>query len=659
MSYDGFYSELSTRASANEIMDIVVEAKDQTLAAEANVELLAQQVEADAAAANASAGEANIAAAEAQAAADSIPAPTFALDLANEVDPLKGATFVGMEGQTLREVIHGLYNDVTPSSTLGTALIKHLMNATGATALSQYALNAEEVSVAVFGVVGDGVTDDTANMLEAINWANSQRITFNPTIGGGGGSAIVKAPVLTIPHNWTVLVSGNLPVPPVLKAKGKATIQSSNNANDIFIGPDTYMVLMQDITFLHGKRQVVVQNPNANAGMWLFERCTFEGSNDYSVACLNTSGGYPVTSTQPIFNECRWIRCKRGLQTQADHTWVCGGWMQPEGDFYDTNTAFIKAEGMVSINNVMTIPGGTFPAKSRWIDNYGAIRCFQTRFGGEGGGLPIVYHFAAPVRYLTGDPKNIECGISFAQCTLYGGAGARPDRGVVVIQGELPTIVRITDCTGPITAEYIKNDPANGGIASIPTYLANIKAAWSGDNLYLEFFYDYSNNKTKFNGTPAMWPADLDTYTYVNGRRYIPWRVKLQNTVAQTNLTSGGTVRLTMPTTIADPYVLQGTTAGDVIVKVPFGAKWARVHGYVELNSHTANNLLYLLRIYYNNNPVVDGTMRYPHSATGIPAIHTYAEFEVSSGQDIDIRVNQNSGGTLTANVSNITVTFE
>lgn len=658
MSYDGFYSELSTRASSNEILDDVIQARDATLAAEANVEVLAQQADSDADAANDSAAAAAASAAAAENAAASIPAPTFALDLANQVDPLKGATFVGMEGNTLREVIHRIYNDNSPSSTLGTALIKHMMNATGATALSQYALNAEEVSVAVFGVVGDGVTNDQAAMLAAINWANSQRVTFNPTIGGGGGSAIVKAPALTVPHNWTVLVTGNLPNPPILKAKGKATIQCANTTNDIFVGPDTYMTYMSDITLLHGKRQVVVQNPNANAGMWLYERVTFEGSNDHAIAFLNTSGGYPVTSSQPIMNECRWIRCKRGVHTQADHTWVCGGWMQPEGDFFDTNTAFIKAEGMFSINNVMTIPGGTFPVKSRWIDNYGAIRASQTRFGGEGGGLPIVYQFAAPVRYTVGDPKNIECGVSFHQCSLYGGAVARADSGILVLQGELPNVYRITDCTGPITGLYIRNDPANGGIANITTYLANLKIAWSGDNLYNEFGFHYSGDKTKQIGTP-MWPAELDTYTYVNGRRYIPWRVKLQNTVAQANLTSGGTVRLTTPTVISDPYGLAGLTSGDTVVKVPAGAKWARVHGYTELNSHTANNLLYLLRIYNNNTPVVDGTTRYPHSATGIPGIHCYAEFEVAFANDIDIRVNQNSGGTLTSNVANITVTFD
>lgn len=545
----------------------------------------------------------------------------------------------------------------TTDVTKGAALANWLFNATGASAISQAVKNSQRVSVASFGVTGVG--DDSAAMIAAINWQLSQRITFNPTIGASVGSAIVNCPVLTIPNNWTVKVQGNLPVWCVLVSEGRSTIQSLDDTKDIMKGADSYYVYTADITFLGGKSQLVKQNNNINAGMWIHERVWFEGSNDYASQDLNTSGSYPVTSTQPIYNECRWIRCKRGLKHQADHAYIVGGWMQPEGDFFDADTAFIHNAGLLSMNMVMGIPGGTFPAKSRWVDNYGALRCMQTRFGGEGGGLPCVYHFAAPTRYLTGDAKNIEMGISFDQCTLYGGNGARADQGIIVLQGQLPPVVRITDCTGPITAPYIKNDPANGGIADITAYIAALKASWSGDDMFLELGYHYNGNKIKFNGTPPLWPAALDIYTYFNGRRYVPRRVKLQNTVAQTNLTSGGTVRLTTPTVISDPYSMAGLTSGDTVVKVPSGVTWARVHGYIELNSHAANDLLYLLRIYYNNLPVVDGTARYAHSATGVPGWHTYAEFQVAAGADIDLRLNQTSGSTLTANVTDITVTFE
>lgn len=545
-------------------------------------------------------------------------------------------------------------NQVDP--TKGSALMGWYLNATGATGMTQSVKNAQRVSVASFGVTGVG--DDTAAMTAAINWQISQRVTFNPTIGAGGGSAIVNCPVLTIPNNWTVKVQGDLPVWCALVSEGRSTIQSLDNAKDIMKGNDSYYVYTADITFLHGKSQLVKQNNNINAGMWLHERVWFEGSNDYASQDLNTSGAYPVTSTQPIYNECRWIRCKRALKTQADHTFITGGWMQPEGDFFDADTAFIYTGGMLSMNMLMLIPGGTFPAKSRWIDNHGAVRAFQTRFGGEGGGLPCVYHYSTPVRYLAGDPQSFECGISFSQCTLYGGSGARPDQGIIVIQGQLPNVVRITDSTGPITAAYIKNDPANGGIADIAVYIAALKTAWSGDDMYGELSYVFTGNKTKFNSGTVKWPAALDTYVYDDKGRFAPWRAKIANSATLTPLTSGATTRLDMATSVSDLYGMKQLSTGVNVIKVPPMAKWADIKGYVEIDSHTQNGLIYLLRIFYSGSAVSDGTNNYVHSATGIPRIHVSARIPVTSGQDIDLRFNHVSGADRSATTATLTVDF-
>lgn len=545
----------------------------------------------------------------------------------------------------------------TTDSAEGAALIQWFMNATGATAMSQAVKNAQRVSVASFGVTGIG--DDTAAMTAAINWQLSQRVTFNPTIGGGGGSAIVNCPVLTIPNNWTITVSGNLPVWCALVSEGRSTIQSSNNSNDTMKGADSYYVYTADITFLHGKSQMVKQNNNINAGMWLHERVWFEGANDYASQDLNTSMAYPVTSTQPIYNECRWIRCKRGLKTQADHTFVCGGWMQPEGDFFDTDTAFIYTGGMLSLNWLMTIPGGTFPAKSRWIDNHGAVRGFQTRFGGEGGGLPCVYHFTTPTRYLTGDPQSIECGISFSQCTLYGGNGARPDQGIIVIQGQLPTIVRITDCTGPITAPYITNDPANGGIADITAYIAALKVSFSGDDMYGELSYHYTGNKTKFNTATVKWPPELDTYTYTDIGRLVRREAKVK-TSGTTDIVSGTLTRMDLATTTYDPYLMKAVSTGANVIKTPLYARTAKFKGYVEIASHTANNLIYNARVFYSGVSVEDAFVNYQFVVTGIIRIQIVGSITgLAPGQDIDLRVIQSSGVNQTVNLASLFVEFD
>lgn len=557
----------------------------------------------------------------------------------------------------LREAIQGVIADLASSTdpAKGSALIQWLLNAPGAVSMGQDDKNRERVSVATFGVTGVG--DDSVGMAAAIAWQTSRRITFNPVIGGGGGSAIVNCPILTIPDNWTVKVQGDLAPWCVLVSEGKSTIQGLDNGRDIVKGADTYMTYTADITFLDGRSQVITQNNNINAGLWLYERCTFEGSNDYSVQALNTSLTYGVTSTQLIMNDCRWIRCKRGLKTQCDHSYVIGGWMQPEGDFFDANTCFIHNTGLLSLNQVMTIPGGTFPAKSRWMDNYGAIRCEQTRFGGEGGGLPIVYHFAAPTRYLTGTAESIEMGISFDQCTLYGGGGARPDGGVIIIQGQLPPVVRITDCTGPITSPWIRNDPANGGIADITAYIANLKASFSGDDMYGELGYYFRGNKSKFNTSTVRWPAELDTYVYMDDGRLVKRESKIK-TATTASIVSGTLTRMDLATTVYDPYLMKTLSSGANVIRVPPYARFAKFMGYVEIASHTANNLIYNTRVFYGGNAVEDAFVNYEFSTTGIIRMQITGGIPVVAGQDIDIRVIQSSGSNQTVSLASLIVEF-
>ena len=65
MSYDSMYSDLSTRGTSNQILTLVLEARDQVLLAEDNVEVLEAQAVSSAAAANGSAESASLSSASA------------------------------------------------------------------------------------------------------------------------------------------------------------------------------------------------------------------------------------------------------------------------------------------------------------------------------------------------------------------------------------------------------------------------------------------------------------------------------------------------------------------------------------------------------------------------------------------------------------------
>lgn len=221
MSYDGFYGELSTRASANEIMDIVVAAKDETLAAEASVELLSQQVEVDAAAAEAASESASLsAAASAASAATAASAAVTAVDSAAQAAENGYAAIIPVDSvvglQTVKRnavqlvatsgFFGGLYASSTPSKKNNgggfykwCALVPKSQHNGGIIISPTVPWNGSQATLAAFlagtgetspggagcfvrvingpvtprwfGAVGDGVVNDYAAVQASVSWA--------------------------------------------------------------------------------------------------------------------------------------------------------------------------------------------------------------------------------------------------------------------------------------------------------------------------------------------------------------------------------------------------------------------------------------------------------------------------------------------------------
>jgi hypothetical protein len=60
-----------------------------------------------------------------------------------------------------------------------------------------------------------------------------------------------------------------------------------------------------------------------------------------------------------------------------------------------SRAAFVNGvDSVLLLDNFVGVPNATAtPADSRWIDNYGEVKAVNSRFGGEGSGMPIVYHY--------------------------------------------------------------------------------------------------------------------------------------------------------------------------------------------------------------------------------------------------------------------------
>lgn len=244
---------------------------------------------------------------------------------------------------------------------------------------------------------------------------------------------------------------------------------------------------VEGITFVGGRHHVAINNPNIDNSLFRFDRCHFYGSADYSTYLVN------AYSAILRYDDCNWRNCNGEVHTESDLTIIDGGWSHPDASNFNNDRAVWNMAHADFYHQSFTVMGEwrgvptlTGKSKVRWVNVRGAFNAIGAFFGGEDGGIPIAYHFtkANTNGYdLTGVPANyadpgLHRGgrIVLRDCWLYAGGTARADSCAVCLAGELPVSIVISGCTGPLAVPMVYNPPV-GGVAGIPTYLANWRAA--------------------------------------------------------------------------------------------------------------------------------------------------------------------------------------
>ena len=504
-----------------------------------------------------------------------------------------------------------------------------------------------------YGGVGDGVTDDTTALTNAIAVVIAGEQSRTPA----DASQFDYGPALFIAGGLRVLTTGGHDFPRMVRSDGYATIYCSNDAVDVFTGADIYSCYWKGIILEGGKTQVKIDNENRNAGEWIFDDCEFFKSADYAVQALNTSLSWDVTSTNLTFRDCRFRACKQHLKTQCDHTWIIGGWHQPQQALFDDDSAAFYNGGHLHFDCVMLVPfasGSAAPDRRRWIDNYGSVSAFNTRFGGENGGIPIIYHFA-PLVEFTETANRVRAGIVFDRCDLFCGQSAVADSSIINCRGEIPPRVSIRDCHGSQDSRAIilVESTANGGIDDIATYISDFETA-AGHSATWELRYTYSGNNFYRGTDERLWPEELDVYT--KGDQ--PVIAKLAKIIRTTNQTvpTGTETTITIDTAEYDPWDLY--YAAQNAITTPEYSRFARLTGYVETDSHAANSLIYTVHLFKNGNSIADAYVNYLHTVTGAIRVQISGEVAVTYGDLLTLKVRQDSGGDVTLARAALTAEF-
>ncbi|OHB54851.1 MAG: hypothetical protein A2Y12_05410 [Planctomycetes bacterium GWF2_42_9] len=311
--------------------------------------------------------------------------------------------------------------------------------------------SAANINVMNYGAKGDGKTDDTEAIKAAMKAATIRISASSPV-----DTYYQAGPTLVFPCGEYV-VSDEIPVTALeIRGEGRAVIRQINNDKNILVSKNAWRVVISNLTFLGGRNQVDLYNPNIESGQIIIELCQFYGASGFGVST-------DVLSTTVKIKDCEFIFCHQSwCNKRSDQSIMRDCWITTGKNVEDK--AAIEHRGMrLTIENLtgVTIVGSP---RLRWIDHYGAdITLKQCRFGGEGGGFTPVYNFR---KYIKSDDTAFDAafGANILIDNCFVAAGSTSNANCAVFCVEVPNFIKIENtvlhnCSAVIVDK--KNDVYN------------------------------------------------------------------------------------------------------------------------------------------------------------------------------------------------------
>lgn len=371
-----------------------------------------------------------------------------------------------------------------------------------------------------------GGADDTVqfqNMLADIPNKTTSRLISIPGItssySGTTPRVIVRAADLQL--------SGTLAPPAYLRLEGEMTLITMNNPLLDIFSALAYQWEIEGFVLIGGRRQIDVFNDNINSTMIDLRYVEHFLSGDFAINTRATGGVYSHLSAEFNIYKSRIMACHQAINNCCDSMTVKNSWIQPSKNNMSASTPVMMNRGATALDpNCFTrlkvqdtflipdvgVEGVDRVNNVRWVDNYGSFEASHSRFGGENGGMSILWQQGAP---NTAFPWNVTEAI-FKDCALYSGPDSRSDSCVIGIQGQVPNRITVHNCTGHLGKPLV----ANLSSTNIAAYMTAFEGA-SGRRAYEYFKIDISddiNDLAAFTPLRPTLPNDLYPYL-IRGRR--------------------------------------------------------------------------------------------------------------------------------------------
>jgi len=312
------------------------------------------------------------------------------------------------------------------------------------------------VNVKDFGAKGDGKTDDTQAIRAAVGAARKMsKIPQHPQYGYFVTFAEVYFP------SGHYVVTETIDIDAVkLRGENYAAIEQTSADKDIFFFPYAWRQLVEGLSFLGGKVQLNLGNPNVDTGHVTVRDCHFLRSNGVAVQMREGSN-----STFFKVENCLFKSCAQAIVNHCDMNVIRDCWITTSQGMRDQ--AAIVNHGTMHVENLLGVPivrrgedgfsedwndplGRKHTGSNqRWIDNHNVLHIDNSRFGGEGGGFSAVYNFA---RYQQKYPV-IPSSVIIENSYLYNA------QSTAIVLKEIPNTLTVVNCTGLVDAWVVRVDP--------------------------------------------------------------------------------------------------------------------------------------------------------------------------------------------------------
>lgn len=242
---------------------------------------------------------------------------------------------------------------------------------------------------------------------------------------------------------------------------GYPEISMKDGSKDIFTSNYAWKLKIDGLSFRGGRNHLVLKNNNIDRTNIIIANCKFQNAGEFAIRF-----DPKMFSAHVLIDSCSFYSNRQALQSVGDWVRLSNSWITTSPEMQDQ--AAIVNYGCLTIDHILGVPLVKKPlekTKQRWIDNYGLkLTCRDTRFGGEDGGLPIIYNF----RTFRWKNPIVASAILLSDCWLYC-AGTQAIRFF-----EVPNKVIVESCTGLCDAKmftfektadlnYLKENPAKTG----------------------------------------------------------------------------------------------------------------------------------------------------------------------------------------------------